>query len=80
VAELVYELSFRGAASRTLAAAFSGCDVAAEHGVTTVRSGVPDQAGLQGLIARVGALGLELLEVHLVAEPAGDDNTQVRDP
>jgi hypothetical protein len=45
-----------------------------------VRRGVPDQAGLQGLIARVGALGLELLEVHLVAEPAGDDNTQVRDP
>jgi hypothetical protein len=45
-----------------------------------VRSWVPDQAGLQGLIARIGALGLELLEVHLVAEPAGDDGTQLRDP
>jgi hypothetical protein len=79
VAELVYELSFKGAASHTLAAAFAGCDVAAEHGVTTVRSGVPDQAGLQGLIARISALGLELLEVHLVAEPAGDDDAWVRD-
>jgi hypothetical protein len=74
VAELVYELSFKGAASDTLAAAFSGCDVTAEHGVTTVRSGVPDQAALQGLLARVGALGLELLEVRLVAMPTGDDN------
>jgi hypothetical protein len=45
-----------------------------------VRSGVPDQAGLQGLISRIGALGLELLEVHLVAEPVGDDDTWVRDP
>lgn len=80
MAELVYELSFKGAASRTLAASFAGCDVAAEDGVTTVRSWVPDQAGLQGLIARIGALGLELLEVHLVAEPAGDDGTQLRDP
>jgi hypothetical protein len=79
VAELVYELSFKGAASRTLAAAFAGCDVVAEHGVTTVRSGVPDQAGLQGLIARIGALGLELLDVHLVGEPAGDGNPPVRD-
>jgi hypothetical protein len=80
VAELVYELSFKGAASRTLAAAFAGCDVVTEHGVTRVRSGVPDQAGIHGLIARIGALGLELLEVHLVAEPAGDEKTEVRDP
>lgn len=80
MAELVYELSFKGAASHTLASAFAGCHVAAEHGVTTVRSGVPDQAGLQGLISRIGALGLELLEVHLVAEPVGEDDTWVRDP
>jgi hypothetical protein len=63
-----------------LDAAFAGCEVAADRGVTTVRSGVPDQAGLQGLIARIHALGLELLEVHLVAEPAGDDDPWVRDP
>jgi len=79
MAALVYELSFKGTASHTLAAAFAGCDVAADHGVTTVRSGVPDQAGLQGLIARINALGLELLEVHLVAEPTGDDETWVGD-
>jgi hypothetical protein len=73
MAELIYELSFKGAASETLAAAFEGCHVASDRGVTVVRSQVPDQAALQGLIARINALGLELLDVHLVAEP-GDDN------
>jgi hypothetical protein len=69
MAELVYELSFKGAASDALAAAFEGCDVERSHGVTIVRSQVPDQAGLHGLIARISALGLELLDVRLVAEP-----------
>ncbi|HZA86742.1 MAG TPA: hypothetical protein VE466_07675 [Acidimicrobiales bacterium] len=73
MAELIYELSFKGAASETLAAAFEGCDVATHRGVTVVRSEVSDQAALQGLIARINALGLELLDVHLVAEP-GDNN------
>jgi hypothetical protein len=68
MAELIYELSFKGAASDTLAAAFEGCDVTTERGVTIVRSGLPDQAALQGLIARINALGLELLDVHLVAD------------
>ena len=46
--------------------------MATDRGVTVVRSQVPDQAALQGLISRINALGLELLDVHLVAEP-GDD-------
>jgi hypothetical protein len=73
MAELVYELSFKGAASDSLAGAFEGCDVTTDRGVTIVRSGVPDQAALQGLIAKVNALGLELLDVHLVAD-ADDGN------
>jgi hypothetical protein len=74
MADMVYELSFKGAASDTLAGAFDGCEVTTGRGTTTVRSGVPDQAALQGLIARVNALGLELLDVHLVAESRGDDS------
>jgi hypothetical protein len=70
MAELVYELSFKGAASDSLAGAFEGCDVTTDRGVTIVRSAVPDQAALQGLIARVNALGLELLDVRLVADPS----------
>jgi hypothetical protein len=75
MAELIYELSFKGAASETLAAAFEGCEVATDRGVTVVRSEVADQAALQGLIARINALGLELLDVHLVAEPGDNDDT-----
>jgi hypothetical protein len=70
MAELVYELSFKGAASDSLAGAFEGCDVTTARGITIVRSAVPDQAALQGLIARINALGLELLDVHLVADPS----------
>jgi hypothetical protein len=75
MAELIYELSFKGAASETLAAAFEGCHVSTDRGVTVVRSQVPDQAALQGLIARISGLGLELLEVRLVAEPGHDSTT-----
>ncbi len=67
--QLVYELSFKGAASETLAEAFEGCCVRTDHGITIVRSEVPDQAALQGLLNRVHALGLELLDLRLVAEP-----------
>jgi hypothetical protein len=73
MALLVYELSFKGAASDLLASAFEGCGVTTAYGITVVRSEVPDQAALQGLIARVHALGLELLDVHLVALPATSD-------
>ena len=80
MAQLVYELSFQGAASPSLAAAFAGAEVTAEHGVTTVRADVVDQAGLQGLIGRIHALGLVLLEVRLVAETVGEDLAWIDGP
>ena len=61
-----YELQFRGAASDTLAAAFDGCDLTSDRGVTTVRAQIPDQAALQGMIAQVHTFGLDLLEVRIV--------------
>lgn len=73
MAELVYELSFKGAASETLIGAFEGCDVTTRRGTTVVRCRLPDQAALQGLLARIHGLGLELLEVALIAESDGDD-------
>ncbi len=73
MAQLVYELSFKGAVSETLAVAFQDDELTTHHGVTTVHANVRDQADLQGFIARIHALGLELLEVRLVAEPAVED-------
>ena len=73
MARLRYELTFKGTASDTLAAAFGDCEVERQRGVTILRATVSDSTGLEGLIARVGALGLELLDAHLVAEPADGD-------
>jgi len=73
MAQLIYELSFKGLASTMLASAFDDCEVRTHHGITSVRRVIPDQAALQGLINRVHALGLELLDVHLVAEPTDGD-------
>ena len=73
MAQLVYELSFKGAASSSLAGAFDGCLVTSHNGITTIRSVVADQAALHGLLARVHALGLEILDLRLVAEPGADD-------
>jgi hypothetical protein len=41
---------------------------------------VTDQAALQGLINRVHALGLELLDVHFIAEPTDDDLAWLTEP
>ena len=63
MAELTYELSFKGAASETLAAAFEDCDVTTGRDVTIVRRSVPDQAALQGLVAANPPLSLIEIDV-----------------
>jgi len=73
MARLRYELTFKGRASDTLAAAFTDCEVERQRGVTVVRASVADATGLDGLIARITALKLELLDAHLLAEPAEGD-------
>jgi hypothetical protein len=72
MAQLVYELSFKGAASPTLRAAFDDCEVVTGPGTTTLRVAVPDAAGMHGVVERVKDLGLEILELHLIVEPSSD--------
>lgn len=66
MAALIYALSFKGHASPTLCAAFADFEVEAADGATWVRC-ARDQ--LRSLIALVQDLGLELLEVRMLAEP-----------
>ncbi|MGH9229908.1 MAG: hypothetical protein ACRD07_14500 [Acidimicrobiales bacterium] len=73
MAQIVYELSFEGAASDTLRAIFEDHDVVVAAGVTTIRGSFEDQAALVETIERINALGLELIELHTVAETAGND-------
>lgn len=65
MADLRYLLSFKGAASPTLRSAFANCDIETDDGVTVVRCPHDD---LNRVIAQIQDLGLELLDVHLVAD------------
>ncbi len=65
-----YVITFRGEAGGAVLAAFDDLEVAANEGFTTLRVEVPDQAALHGVIERIRALGLELVNVRMV----NDDN------
>jgi hypothetical protein len=62
----MYEIRVRGRLSRTLVAEFEQLDLAASTGQleTVLHGPVVDQAALHGLLRRVEALGLELVEVR----------------
>jgi hypothetical protein len=40
-------------------------------GTTTLRAELPDQGALSGLVQRITGLGLEVIDMHLVAPPPG---------
>ena len=70
MADLTYEVSFKGIASPTLRAAFINCEVGTGIGTTWVRC---EHDALRQVIARIEDLGLELLDVRLIAQhPAAD--------
>jgi hypothetical protein len=62
-----YEITFAGQAGSVVRAELDDCEVTVGRGVTTVRAELPDQGALLGLIQRIAALGLELVDMHLVA-------------
>lgn len=64
-----YEITFAGEAGTTLRAAFDDCEVSVSPGMTTIRAELPDQGALQGLMLRITGLGLELVDMHVVAPP-----------
>jgi hypothetical protein len=62
-----YEITFAGQAGTTLRAEFDDCQVTIGRGTTTLRAELPDQAALAGLVQRITGLGLEVVDLHLVA-------------
>ena len=64
-----YEITFVGQAGTALRGEFDDCDVSVGPGTTTLRAKLPDQSALQGLLQRISGLGLELLDVRVVATP-----------
>ena len=75
-----YEIRVRGRLSRTLMAEFEELqlETAIEPIETILHGPVQDQAALHGLLRRVEALGLELVEVRRF--PPESDDAVTRDP
>jgi len=71
MADLTYEVSFKGVASPTLRAAFAECELSTRTGTTLVRCSTHE---LRTVIARIQEFGLELLDVRLIAEHPDDKN------
>ena len=66
-----YEITFLGQAGTTLRAEFDDCEVTIGPGTTTLRAELPDRGALSGLMERISGLGLDVIDVSLVAPPAG---------
>jgi len=62
-----YEITFLGQAGTTLRAEFDDCEVTIGPGTTTLRAELPDRGALSGLMERINSLGLDVIDVNLVA-------------
>lgn len=66
-----YEITFVGQAGPAVRAEFDDCEVSVGPDTTTLRAEVADQAALWGIVQRIIGLGLQVIELHLVAMPSG---------
>ena len=66
-----YKVTFLGRAGTTLRAEFDDCEVTIGPGTTTLRAELPDRGALSGLMERINSLGLDVIDVSLVAPPPG---------
>lgn len=64
VSQSDYEIHIKGRVSEQLLAAFEGMDASIQSVETVLRGPLIDQAALYGLLDRIQALGLELIEVR----------------
>lgn len=64
VPAVAYEIRIEGQVSEQLLSAFEGMEATVGSRETVLRGPVLDQAALYGLLDRIQALGLELVEVR----------------
>lgn len=72
-----YEITFLGQAGTTLQAEFDDCQVTVGPGTTTLRAELPDRGALSGMMERINSLGLDVIDVSLVAPPVEQLPAQV---
>ncbi len=59
-----YEIRVKGQVSEQVLSVFAGMEATVHSNETVLRGPVVDQAALHGLLDRIQALGLELVEVR----------------
>jgi len=64
---VTYQILVRGRLGRIMCSAFPDLRASAQGDDTLLTGGLADQAALHGVLARIEALGLELLEVRRLA-------------
>jgi hypothetical protein len=64
-----YEITFLGQAGTVLRTEFDDCEVTIGPGTTTLRAELLDRGALSGLIERISSLGLDVIDVSLMAPP-----------
>lgn len=67
-----YEIHIKGRVGDDLTGAFEGLRAEVQPVETVLHGELPDQAALHGMLERVQALGLELMELRRL--PGGDEN------
>jgi hypothetical protein len=65
------EITFAGQAGGTIRAEFADCTVIVRPGRTILRTQLPDQAAICGLVHRIIGLGLDVVHMHLVSPSRG---------
>lgn len=71
-----YVIVIRGQAGSVVRGMFDEFEINLEGDTTVLRGGLPDQAALHGVLRRIEALGIEIVEVRQVADQAATN----RDP
>jgi hypothetical protein len=75
-----YEIRIKGRLSPSLLSSFDGLAAEVEPVETVLSGDVEDQAALHGLLNRVQALGLELMEVRRLASDPNRASTDAAAP
>jgi hypothetical protein len=74
-----YEIRVRGHLGAKMLRAFPALDARPQGEDTLLTGRLPDQAAVYGVIARLEALGLELLELRRLPSPASDGQAGLPD-
>jgi hypothetical protein len=75
-----YEIRIKGRLSDSLVAAFEGLTATVEPVETVLHGPLQDQSSLHRLLDRIQSLGLELVEIRRLPDPADEVSAEVEPP